>query len=144
MNRLLFSAALLLLAACGADRASPAVDPDRIYDISEVDVKPRMRNREVLAERLQRLRTTEATGTAFCEFVVERDGTATHVRLTVSSNIRELDSAAVEVHRSARWTPGSKGGIPVRVRAEAPVSYANQPPYVANAGRTYGVAARHM
>lgn len=123
MNRLLFSAALLLLAACAGGRSSPAVDGDRIYGITEVDVKPQIRNHAALRELLQRRLRAGTAGTAFCEFVVERDGTSSSVRISKSSNIAELDSAALEVHRAALWTPATEGGVPVRVRAELPVTF---------------------
>jgi TonB family protein len=129
LNR--FAASLVLLASCApgaapatGGRATAAVDTSRTYDIMEVDVKPEMNNNAAMRRLLQqRLRTARVTGTAICEFVVERDGSTSSVRVSSSSNHAEIDSAGVQVYRAARWTPGTVSGIPVRVRARLPFVY---------------------
>lgn len=60
-------------------------------------------------------------GTVKLEFIVELDGKAGSVR--VLESVPGLDAAAVKCVRSWRFEPATRQGIPVRVVAQAPVSF---------------------
>jgi protein TonB len=60
-------------------------------------------------------------GTVKLEFIVELDGKAGSIR--VLESVPGLDDAAVKCVRSWRFEPATRQGIPVRVVAQAPVSF---------------------
>jgi TonB family protein len=60
-------------------------------------------------------------GTVKLEFIVELDGKAGSVR--VLESVPGLDAAAVECLRSWRFEPATRQGLPVRVVAQAPISF---------------------
>jgi TonB family protein len=62
-------------------------------------------------------------GRVTVQFVIERDGRLTDV-VVMSSPDRSLAEEAVRVIKSSpKWTPGSEGGRPVRVRFILPVDF---------------------
>jgi len=62
-------------------------------------------------------------GRVFLQFVVEGDGSITHIRVLRGVS-PSLDAEAVSVIRNMpRWIPGSQRGKPVRVRFNLPVKF---------------------
>ena len=63
------------------------------------------------------------TGKVYVQFIIEKDGTVTNVRI-VRSVDAELDQEAVRVVSSMpRWTPGKQRGKPVRVSFTLPIDF---------------------
>lgn len=62
-------------------------------------------------------------GKVYVQFIIEKDGTVTNVRI-VRSVDAELDQEAVRVVSSMpRWTPGKQRGKPVRVSFTLPIDF---------------------
>jgi TonB family protein len=128
-------AAVVLATACSrpsAPRARPSpaaapADTTRLYDISEVQVKPRLNNGQDVARMMERnyppqLREAAINGLVFLSLVVERDGSTSTVQVTKTDDYR-FAAPAAEAVRTMRWAPGTQGGVPVRVKAVLPVTY---------------------
>ena len=65
-------------------------------------------------------------GRVICQFVVEKDGKVSDVRVVRSSGEASLDKEAVRVINSMpKWNPGKQRGQLVRVKYTAPVSFRN-------------------
>lgn len=63
-------------------------------------------------------------GRAICQFVVEKDGRLSNIRVKNSSGEASLDEEAKRVIGSMpRWRPGKQRGVPVRVQYTIPVSF---------------------
>ncbi len=61
-------------------------------------------------------------GRVIVEFIVEKDGTPSHIRVLQSAHPL-LDSAAVQAIRRTTFIPGKQGGVPVRVRMRLPIRF---------------------
>ena len=62
-------------------------------------------------------------GTVYVQFVVEKDGSITNVKVKKGVN-EELDKEAIRVISTMpRWKPGKRNGIIVRTRHEHPVKF---------------------
>lgn len=65
-------------------------------------------------------------GRVFLQFIVEADGSITHIRVLRGVS-PSLDAEAVKVIRNMpRWIPGSQRGKPVRVRFNLPIKFTMQ------------------
>ena len=63
-------------------------------------------------------------GRVICQFVVEKDGSITDVKVVRSSGANSLDQEAVRVIRSMpNWKPGKHRGKTVRVKYTVPVNF---------------------
>ena len=68
-------------------------------------------------------RKMEVTGEVVVEFTVERGGALSGVNV-VKGLSTELDQEALRVVRSmGRWKPGTKNGVPVRVKMTLPINF---------------------
>lgn len=66
-----------------------------------------------------------AQGKAFVEFVVQRDGTVSNIRISKSSGNTELDNEAMRVVKMMpAWTPGKHEGKNVDVKFNLPFNFA--------------------
>jgi len=62
-------------------------------------------------------------GKVYVKFIVEEDGQVDHVAVASQPN-PDFDQAAVDVvKKMPRWSPGKKGGFPVKVWFVVPVSF---------------------
>ena len=65
----------------------------------------------------------EEKGRVMVEFVVEKDGTITEIKI-VQSVSRAADNAVIQaIRRSPKWKPGTQNGKPVRVAYKTPVMF---------------------
>jgi protein TonB len=65
----------------------------------------------------------ELQGIVFLTFVIEKDGSLTDMKV-VRGRSPELDAEAMRVMQlTAKWTPGTQGGVPVRQRYTVPISF---------------------
>lgn len=63
------------------------------------------------------------SGTVVVQFVIERDGSLTNIKVLRSVD-RDLDATAVnKIKQSPKWTPGENRGRPVRVTFTIPVQF---------------------
>lgn len=63
-------------------------------------------------------------GRSICQFVVEKDGSITDIKVVRSSGFPELDNAAIDViKRMPNWIPGEQSGKKVRVKYTLPVVF---------------------
>lgn len=63
-------------------------------------------------------------GRTICQFVVEKDGSITDVKVVKSSGSSLLDKEALRVlRRMPNWIPGTMKGKPVRVKYTVPVNF---------------------
>jgi len=68
-------------------------------------------------------REASKQGKVIVQFIVEKDGTVSHVQV-VRNVFPSLDAEAIRVvSGSPKWAPGSQDGYPVRVRYTVPISF---------------------
>jgi TonB family protein len=112
---------------------SPAVSPSRgsdgvaIYDISQVEVKPSLRNAGEVSRALHgaypvRLREAGTGGTATVEMVVLTDGSVSQTRL-VNATDMAFAEPALRVATAMRFSPAQMQRAPVRVRVQVPMTF---------------------
>ena len=62
-------------------------------------------------------------GRSICQFIVEKDGSISHIRVVRSSGNKSLDRAAIRVIKTMpKWTPGRLQGKIVRTTYVLPVN----------------------
>ena len=62
-------------------------------------------------------------GRVIVQFVVERDGSISHVKVLQGKH-KKLNDEAVRVIKSApKWTPGTNRGKPVRIYVNVPIDF---------------------
>ncbi len=108
---------------------SPSIETGKVYDA--VEHMPQFPGGDgelmkYLADNISYPEEAEekgAQGRVICTFVVERDGSITDVKV-IKSVAPSLDKEAVRVLKSMpKWTPGTQGGHPVRVKYTSPVTF---------------------
>jgi len=63
-------------------------------------------------------------GKVLCEFIVDKDGSITDVKVLRSGGHPSLDQEAVRVIKAMpKWLPGEQGGKKVRVRYTIPLNF---------------------
>ena len=63
-------------------------------------------------------------GRVICQFVVDKDGRITDVKVSKSSGVKSLDEEAMRViNKMPRWSPGKQKGKPVRVQYTLPINF---------------------
>jgi len=62
-------------------------------------------------------------GTVFLTFIVEKDGSVSHVTVVKSVDPLLDDEAVKAISESPKWTPGLQRGEPVRVRYSIPLNF---------------------
>jgi len=112
-----------------SSRVFPMSDDDRIYDV--VEQMPSFKggqgtlmkwiasnlNYPVAAEEQQ------IEGRVLVQFVVEKDGSITNVKV-IKSIESSLDNEAIRVVKSMpNWIPGRQNGLAVRVKYTVPVTF---------------------
>jgi TonB family protein len=89
-----------------------AVDPARVYEVGDVDVRPKKVSGEwASAPKLKSGERVSVGGT----FVVTDGGEVTDVRITESAG-KSLDESVAAAIRKWRYAPGTKRGVKVKVR----------------------------
>ena len=89
-----------------------AVDPARVYEVGDVDVRPKKVSGEwANAPKLKSGERISVGGT----FVVTDGGEVTDVRITESGG-KPLDESVATALRKWRYAPGTKKGVKVKVR----------------------------
>lgn len=122
----------LLFPAAGADpiRVRAALtqpDTTPVYDISQVEQKPSLRESRTVMQEIQRayppaLRDAGISGTAVVEMVVRPDGSVSDARV-ISATRPELGEPARGVAYGMRFQPARNGGQPVTVRLQLPITF---------------------
>lgn len=75
-----------------------------------------------VADKIQSKEKTDSRATL--TFIIEKDGSLTNTEIVRSSGNAEFDAEAVRiVSSSPKWTPGTQGGKPVRVKFNLPVDF---------------------
>ncbi len=108
-------------------------DTTPVYDISQVEQKPSLRESGRVRQELQRayppvLRDAGVSGTVVVEMVVRPDGSVSDARV-VSTTRAEFGEPARGIASNMRFQPARNGGQPVAVRVELPITF--QPPVIA-------------
>ena len=63
-------------------------------------------------------------GRSICQFIVEKDGSISHIQVVRSSGNKSLDRAAIRVIKTMpKWTPGRLQGKIVRTTYVLPVNF---------------------
>ena len=63
-------------------------------------------------------------GRVICQFVVEKDGSVTYIKVVRSAGEKSLDMESIRVIKTMpNWTPGYKNGKPVRVKYTLPINF---------------------
>jgi len=147
--RYVLVAAFLLPAGCGAaQNQAHQVAPlpplsEGTYDLSEVEVPPRITNRPAAtraAEQLfgRALGPEGGRGSVMLRFVVERDGTTSRALVVEPTGNPALDEAALRALGAMRFTPARINGKTVRTLVELPLSYDAPPRKAKGAERPKG------
>lgn len=126
-------AALLLSAGCAAAQESaPAAPPPPVtegtYDLSDVEVPPRITNRAQATRAAERafgraLGPVGGRGSVSLRFVVNPDGTTSRAIVVTPTGNPALDEAALTALRAMRFTPGQIKGRNVAVHVQLPLAY---------------------
>ncbi len=119
---------LVLILAAPAAAQQPSPDAGGAYELSEVEVLPRLRNAGALAREMDRLYPTElrgAEGRVHVRFRVEPNGRTSSHTVTRSSD-PALNEAALEAVRVARYAPARVNGRPVPVWVVQPLMFGEQ------------------
>lgn len=67
-------------------------------------------------------------GTVFVNFIVEKDGSITHIKVLKSVS-KGIDKEVIRViKKMPKWEPGKQNGVPVRVRTNMPIKFLLPPP----------------
>lgn len=108
--------------------------PEKIYKAKHVDKMPSFPGgigalMQYLTENIrypEEAKKMHLHGMVFLQFIVEGDGSITHIRVLRGVS-PSLDAEAVKVIRNMpRWIPGNQRGKPVRVRFILPIKFAMQ------------------
>ena len=111
------------------DEVPPAVEETKVFDV--VEQMPQFKGgdaalMEYLSKNMKYPPIAEENGIqgrVVCQFVVERDGSITDVKV-VRSVDPALDKEAVRVIKAMpKWTPGKQNGSAVRVKFTLPVTF---------------------
>jgi TonB family protein len=71
-----------------------------------------------------KLKAAGIQGKVYVQFIVERDGSITNVKVRRTSNVVELDNEAVRLIKNMpKWIPGSIKGKAVRVNQTVPITF---------------------
>ena len=114
------------------DEVPPAVEETKVFDV--VEQMPQFKGGDAaLMEYLQKnlryppiAEENGIKGRVVCQFVVERDGSITDIKV-VRSVDPSLDKEAVRVIKAMpKWTPGKQNGSAVRVKFTLPVTFTLQ------------------
>lgn len=131
---------VLACAACAAaprERAAPTppaavqalpADSSRVYPFEELQTRPLLRNRAVVATALSRnyppdLRDQRIGGETQVFLVIDENGAPRGLRVVRSSGYPALDEAAVRVIGTMRFSPPLRQGQRVRTSTVLPVSF---------------------
>lgn len=126
MKHILLIAALCL-AAIPLQAQEPAADTGRVYELVQVETRPRPVNVDELRRALEagypaELRAAGRSGTVEVSLVVGPDGGTRDVRV-VSSTDSAFDSATVAALQVLRFSPAAVEGQPVAVRVSLPIQW---------------------
>jgi len=134
MKPILITIALVLFFAAAKAQmtdTSKKVNADSAKKWIPVDVEPMppggvMGLYQYLEKNLKYPKVAKANnvqGKVRVEFVVEKDGSLSNIKVTESLT-PETDAEAIRlIQNCAKWTPGSARGMPVRVRYSVPVKF---------------------
>ncbi len=133
--RTLFTAALLLAAACGPDRgagkeetaeggtASPASGVSPAATEQPALLNPSEVGAALEARYPPALKDAGIGGTTVLAMRIDQTGRVTERSILTSSGRRELDDAALEIAGEMRFSPARAGGAAVPVRVEMPIQF---------------------
>jgi protein TonB len=110
----------------GASNGRGGDDDNRVYNQSEVESAPRLRNRDAVARELARSYPggERRAGQAVVRFVVGADGRVSPGTVSVvSASDPAFEQSARRVVERLRFEPARRGGQPVAMRAELPLSW---------------------
>ncbi len=112
--------------------AAPAPPASPEPEFTPYDRRPELLNRSEFGEAMERryppvLRAAGIGGTVVLGVNIDRDGKVAATRLARSSGQEELDAAANEVMRTARFAPAMLQEAPVPVWIQLPVTYQARP-----------------
>jgi TonB family protein len=100
------------------------VDPNRIYQASEVDLPPKRVGGPIspyYPDGAPKLKSGEKVSVGV-SWVVTENGEITDITVTQSAG-KAVDDAVMKMLRSQRWEPGAKKGTKVKVRLEGIYSF---------------------
>jgi len=122
--RAFFTTLLLLLSV-----SVVVAQDDKVYEIVEIQPRFEGGQRALQAYLTDSLRYPAAAreqgiqGRCTVQFVVEKDGSITNVKV-VKTVEESLDAEALRlVKNMPRWIPGRQNGVPIRVRYHVPVYF---------------------
>lgn len=72
----------------------------------------------------KQMKLTQVQGKVIIQFIVEKDGTLTNLKVTKGPGGGTTEEALRVMQKSPKWKPGIKDGKPVRVQYGAPVEFA--------------------
>jgi protein TonB len=110
-------------------RIPPPMGDGRVYDIEVLDQAPRLSNPSVVQRSLERaypplLRDAGVGGTVLLGFTVVEDGSVDPASVEVlESTNQEFSTAAVDVVKRMRFTPGIVNDRAVRVGVQLPITF---------------------
>jgi protein TonB len=133
MRRALLAALLLSAGRAAAQESAPPTAPpppvsEGTYDLSAVEVPPRITNRAQAARAAEEafgkvLGPEGGRGSLTLRFVVNRDGTTSRAAVVPSTGNPGLDEAALTALRAMRFTPAKINRRTVPVLVQLPLSY---------------------
>lgn len=119
---------LVLILAAPAAAQQPSPDAGGAYELSQVEVLPRLRSARALAQELDRVYPPElrgAEGRVYVRFRVEPDGRTSSQTVTRSSD-PAFNQPALQAVRVARFAPARVNGRAVPAWVVQPLIFGNQ------------------
>jgi len=115
------------------EKRGVGTSPDGVYSMSNVDQQPKFQKkdeRHFLKEWVNKylkypnLAVSQGIqGRVLVQFIIEADGSVTHVEVVESVDQLLDDEAVRVVSASPKWSPGRKNGKNVRTRCQIPVYF---------------------
>jgi protein TonB len=123
MFRRFAAAAALCTAALTLAPATAEAQSGEVFDASALPTPPKLASPPMVARLAARvypedLRRAGTSGTVYLKFIVGPDGKAEPGSIEADAPLAAFEGAAKQVVQGIEFTPGKKGGTPVRTRFE--------------------------
>jgi protein TonB len=113
------------------DKQNEQVEDNSLFDVQSIDTPPEFRGgNEARLKYLSKnmnypkeARNSDIQGAIYLNFIIERDGSITNVKVIRGIGGGCDEEAARVVRNMPKWEPGLKNGKPVRVSFMMPIKF---------------------
>lgn len=116
---------LFTLVSFSQEKNQPNTDP--IYSLGDVEIVPEfpggnLEFRNYIMANFKPPQVKGLKGKVFVEFVVEKDGSVTNVKVVRDIGYGSGEEAKRVIENSPKWTPGTLKGEPIRAKFMLPLT----------------------